>query len=560
LFFLFFAMAKPVILCVDDDPHVLRAIARDLKDHYRTDYRVLSAASGQEALELLAELKKAGNPVALLVSDHRMPDLNGVQFLDQARALFPDARRVLLTGYADTEAAIKAINDVQLHYYLLKPWDPPAEKLYPILDDQLAAWQFGHNDELVGLKLIGHAFSPKAHDIKDFLAGNLIPYRWLEYPATEQARELVALNNIDPLQLPALFLEDGRYLLSPSIAAVGTSIGLHAEASADLYDVVIIGAGPAGLAAAVYGASEGLKTLLIDKRAPGGQAGTSSRIENYLGFPAGLSGAELAQRASSQAARLGAQFLMPQEVTRIELRDGYKILHLRDGSSLQARSVIITTGVDYRKLEAPGVHDFTGAGVYYGAATTEANSCRNRQVYVSGGGNSAGQGAVYLSQYAAQVTILIRGESLAATMSAYLIEQIRVIPTITVRNFTEVVSAAGTDHLTHLTLRDNRTRTTEEVAADTLFIFIGARPFTDWLPAEVFKSPQGFVLTGREVQLHSNFRQRWQPSREPQLLETSVPGIFAAGDVRAGAMARVASATGEGATAISFVHRYLAEV
>ena len=553
-------MAKPIILCVDDDPHVLRAIGRDLKDHYRTDYRVLSAASGAEALELLAELKKAGGSVALLLSDHRMPDLNGVQFLDQARALFPDARRVLLTGYADTEAAIKAINDVQLHYYLLKPWDPPTEKLYPVLDDQLAAWQFGHHAELVGLKLIGHAFSPKSHDIKDFLAGNLIPYRWLEYPSTEQARELVELNGIDPLQLPALFLEDGRYLLSPSMTEVAAAIGLHSTASAELYDVVIIGAGPAGLAAAVYGASEGLKTLLIDKRAPGGQAGTSSRIENYLGFPAGLSGGELAQRASQQAARLGAQFLMPQEVAHIELRDGYKILHLHDGSSLQARSVVITTGVDYRRLEAPGVHDFTGAGVYYGAATTEANSCRNRQVFVSGGGNSAGQGAVYLSKFAAQVTILIRGESLAATMSAYLIEQIRAIPNINIRNYTEVVSASGTDHLTHLTLRDNRTDTIETVPADTLFVFIGARPFTDWLPAEVLKSPQGFVLTGREAQLDTAFPQRWPLPRPPYLLETSVPGIFAAGDVRAGAMARVAAATGEGATAISFVHRYLAEV
>jgi thioredoxin reductase (NADPH) len=553
-------MAKPIILCVDDDPHVLRAISRDLKDHYRADYRVMSAASGQEALELLAELKKAGSAVALLLSDHRMPELNGVQFLDHARPLFPEAKRVLLTGYADTEAAIKAINEVQLHYYLLKPWDPPTEKLYPVLDDLLVAWQYTHTAELVGLKLIGYPFSPKAHEIKDFLAGNLLPYRWLEYPVADAAQDLVTLNNIDPLQLPALFMEDGSFLVSPTIAQVAEAVGLHSAVPTELYDVVIIGAGPAGLAAAVYGASEGLKTLLIDKRAPGGQAGTSSRIENYLGFPAGLSGGELAQRASTQAARLGAKFLMPQEVARIELRDGYKILHLRDGSSLTAKSVVITTGVDYRKLEAPGVHNFTGAGVYYGAATTEANSCRNRQVYVSGGGNSAGQGAVYLSQFAAHVTIIIRGESLAATMSAYLIEQIRTTPNITVRSFTEVVSAAGTDHLTELTLRDNRTNAVETVPADTLFVFIGAKPFTDWLPAEVLKNKQGFVLTGREALLHPDFRQSWTLTREPQLLETSVPGIFAAGDVRAGAMARVASATGEGATTISFVHRYLAEV
>ena len=553
-------MTKPIILCIDDDPQVLRAIARDLKDHYRAAYRVLSASSGAEALEVLAELKKAGSAVALLLSDHRMPEMSGVEFLDQARRVFPEAGRVLLTGYADTEAAIQAINAVQLHYYLLKPWDPPAEKLYPVLDDLLQTWQFAHTQELVGLKLIGHPFSPKAHALKDFLSGNLVPYRWLEYASSEPAQELVALNHIDPLQLPALFFEDGSFLVSPGIAEVAAKIGLHPTKTADLYDVVIIGAGPAGLAAAVYGASEGLKTLLIDKRAPGGQAGTSSRIENYLGFPNGLSGGELAQRATAQATRLGAEFLMPREVARIELNNHYKILHLSDGTRVTTKSVVVTTGVDYRQLDAPGVHDFTGAGVYYGAATTEANSCRNRTVYITGGGNSAGQGAMYLSQFAAQVVILVRGENLAATMSAYLVEQIRTTPNITVRGFTEVVGADGTDRLAHLTLRDARTGAEEIVPATTLFVFIGARPFTDWLPAEVLKNPQGFVLTGREVQQQPDFRQRWALPREPHLLETAVPGIFAAGDVRAGAMARVASATGEGATAISFVHRYLAEV
>ncbi|NVO32287.1 FAD-dependent oxidoreductase [Hymenobacter lapidiphilus] len=553
-------MTKPVILCIDDDPQVLRAIARDLKERYRTTYQVLSAATGAEALELLAELRKTGRAVALLLSDHRMPDLNGVQFLDQARQLFPEAQRVLLTGYADTEAAIKAINEVQLHYYLLKPWDPPEEKLYPVLDDLLEAWQFTHTAELVGLKLIGHPFSPKAHALKDFLSGNLVPYRWLEYQTSAAAQELVALNGLDPLQLPVLFFEDGSYLLSPGIGEVAAKIGLHATAGADLYDVIIIGAGPAGLAAAVYGASEGLKTLLIDKRAPGGQAGTSSRIENYLGFPAGLSGGELAQRATVQATRLGAEFLIPQEVGHIALQNGYKILHLLDGTQLTTKSVVVTTGVDYRKLDVPGVHDFTGAGVYYGAATTEASACRGQDVYITGGGNSAGQAAMYLSQVARSVIILIRGESLAATMSAYLIEQIRTTPNITIRGFTEVVAGAGTDRLTHLTLRNSRTGQQQTVPAPTLFVFIGAKPFTDWLPAEVLKNPHGFVLTGRDVQLQPDFRQRWRLPREPHLLETSVPGIFAAGDVRAGAMARVASATGEGATAISFVHRYLAEV
>jgi thioredoxin reductase (NADPH) len=553
-------MAKPIILCVDDDPHVLRAVVRDVKERFRNEYRVLSASSGIEALELLAELKKTGGTVALLLSDHRMPDMNGVSFLDDARKLFPEARRVLLTGYADTEAAIKAINDVQLHHYLLKPWDPPQEKLYPVLTDLLDAWQYTHTAELVGLKLIGFPFSPKAHQLKDFLSGNLVPYRWLDYQTSEQAQELVALNELDPHQLPAVFFEDGSYLLNPTIIEVASKIGLNPTVSAELYDVVIIGAGPAGLAAAVYGASEGLKTLLIDKRAPGGQAGTSSRIENYLGFPAGLSGAELAQRAILQATRFGTEFLAPQEVQRIALHDGYKTLHLLDGAQVTAKSIVIATGVSYRQLDAPGIADFTGAGVYYGAAMTEASTCRDQDVYITGGGNSAGQAAMYLSQVARHVYILIRGENLAATMSAYLVEQIRNTPNITIRPFTEVVAASGTDRLTHLTLRDKRTGEQEQVPTPTLFVFIGAKPFTEWLPEEVLKNGQGFVLTGRDAQLQPTFRNSWRRTREPHLLETSVPGIFAAGDVRAGAMNRVASATGEGAMSISFTHQYLAEV
>lgn len=553
-------MAKPIILCIDDDPHVLRAITRDLKDHYRADYRVLSASAGKEALEMLAEVKKTGGAVALLLSDHRMPDLDGVSFLEQARLIFPEARRVLLTGYADTDAAIKAINEVQLHYYLVKPWDPPAEKLYPVLSDLLEAWQYTHTAELVGIKLIGFPFSPKAHELKDFLAGNVVPYRWLDYLTSEPARELVANNQIDPLQLPAIFFEDGSFLVNPSITDVAFRIGLHPTLSADLYDVVIIGAGPAGLAAAVYGASEGLKTLLIDKRAAGGQAGTSSRIENYLGFPSGLSGAELARRAIVQATRFGTEFLSPQEVARIDIQDGYKTIHLVDGNTLTTKSVVISTGVSYRQLDAPGVADFTGAGVYYGAAMTEASACRDQTVYITGGGNSAGQAAMYLSQFAKKVIILIRGENLGATMSAYLVEQLRTTPNVTIQPFTEVVAATGTAQLTHLTLLDRRTKEETVVPASTLFVFIGAKPLTEWLPAEVLKNTQGFVLTGRDVQQHPDYRQSWRYSREPHMLETSVPGIFAAGDVRAGAMNRVASATGEGAMSISFTHQYLAEV
>jgi thioredoxin reductase (NADPH) len=553
-------MAKPIILSIDDDPQVLRAIGRDLKEKYRSDYRVLSATSGQEALSTLVELKKKGELVALLLSDHRMPEMNGVSFLDKAKEIYPEAKTVLLTGYSDTEAAIKAINEVRLNYYLLKPWDPPQEKLYPVLGELLEDWKFDGKNRLAGIKLIGYQFSPKSHHLKDFLSGNLIPYVWMDIETSEDAKELLALNNIDLKNLPAIFFEDGSFLVSPEITQVASKIGFNPKVSSELYDVVIIGAGPAGLAAAVYGASEGLKTLLIEKHAPGGQAGTSSRIENYLGFPSGLSGSELARRAITQATRFGTEFLSPQEVVSIELKDNYKILHLSDGSTVTSKSVVIATGVSYRQLEIEGLSKFSGAGVYYGAANTEAIACKNKSVYIVGGGNSAGQAAMFLSQFARNVFIVIRGKDLSSTMSSYLIDQINVTKNISVLSYTEVIEASGNDRLEKIKLKNNEKGTEEVVDAETLFIFIGAKPMTSWLPQNIQRNEKEFLVTGRDLLQFPNYKEFWPLKRDPYLLETSVPGIFAAGDVRATAMNRVASATGEGAMSISLTHKYLGEV
>jgi len=554
-------MAKPIIFSVDDDPQVLRSLRRDLRSEYKGDYRILSTDSAEEALTMLPELKKKGEIVALFISDQRMPQMPGVDFLEQARAFYPKARRVLLTAYSDTDAAIKAINDVQLDYYFMKPWDPPREKLYPVLNDLLEEWQADYRPPFQGIRVVGYQYSPKSHQLKDFLAGNLRPYRWLDYEGSPEAKELLALHGIERRDLPAVFLPDGDFLLDPSVQALAGRIGLNPTAQSDLYDVVIIGAGPAGLAAAVYGGSEGLKTLLIEKRAPGGQAGTSSRIENYLGFPKGLSGSELARRALTQAERFGIEFLSPQEVTDIRVDGHYKQLALSDGSTVNTRAVIITTGVDYRRLPAAGADDFTGAGVYYGAAMTEAHACRDRQVYIVGGGNSAGQGAVYLSQFARQVTILIRKPDLTSSMSAYLIEQIDKIPNIEVCGRRQIVEVKGEqERLRRIVVENLEDGSREEADADALFIFIGARPFTDWLDANILRNGKGYIETGKELALHSDFRKIWKLDRDPHLLETCRPGIFAAGDVRAGAMNRVASAVGEGAMAIKYVHEYLAEV
>ncbi len=551
---------KPIIFSVDDDPQVLRSLKRDLRSEYKSEYRVISTDSAKEALASLAELKKKGEEVALFLSDQRMPEMLGVDFLEQAREIYPNARRILLTAYSDTDAAIKAINDVQLDYYLMKPWDPPAERLYPVINDLLDEWQAGYRPPFRGIRVVGYPYSPKSHSLKDFLAGNLLPYQWLDIETSPEAQELLHLHGIAPKNLPAIFFEDGAALADPPVTEVAARVGLQPTAKSELYDVVIIGAGPAGLAAAVYGGSEGLKTLLVEKRAPGGQAGTSSRIENYLGFPKGLSGSDLARRAISQATRFGIEFLSPQEVTGIEVDGAYKTIHLGDGSKVNTKAVIITTGVDYRKLPAKGIEDFTGAGIYYGAAMTEANACRDKKVFIVGGGNSAGQGAVYLSQFAEKATILIRREDLTSSMSSYLIDQINNIGNIEVQGRRQVVEARGDGHLQCLEIENLEDGSTYLTDADALFIFIGARPFTGWLGNNILRNPKGYIKTGRDLITDENFPKIWKKEREPFLLETCQPGIFAAGDVRSGAMNRVASAVGEGSMAIKFVHEYLAEV
>ena len=552
-------MNKPIIIAVDDDPQVLKAIERDLRKKYRKEYKILSTTSANEALGAARDLKLKGDSVALFLSDQRMPEMQGVEFLEKAKGTFPEAKRILITAYSDTDAAIKAINDVQLDYYLLKPWDPPEEKLYPVISDQLDEWLSSFKPEFQGLKVIGYQYSAKSHAIKDYLAGNLIPYQWLDIERDEKAEELLKIAKVTRTGLPTVILENGTPLISPSNTDIALAIGRLGHASEEVYDVAIIGAGPAGLAAAVYGGSEGLRTILIEKRAPGGQAGTSSRIENYLGFPKGLSGADLSRRAITQATRFGIEFLSPQEVANIELRDGYKILKLADGSEVVSRAVVITTGVDYRRLEAEGVEQFTGAGIYYGAATTEANACKEQDVFIVGGGNSAGQAAMYLSKFARHVYILIRKPDLSSSMSQYLIDQIDGTENITVIGKTAISAAHGVQKLESLTMYHIDNEEHKTVPAAGLFIFIGARPFTEWIN-QLVKNDRGYIETGTSLMKHKDFKKVWRLDREPYLLETSVPGIFAAGDVRAGAMNRVASAVGEGAMAIKLVHEYLTEV
>ena len=469
-------MEKPIIFSIDDDPQVLRAISRDLKSMYGKDYRIINTTSANEALEALVEHKNSSDVVAMFVCDQRMPEMEGVAFLEKAIKIYPKAKRVLLTAYSDTEAAIKAINDVQLDYYLMKPWDPPSEKLYPVIDDLLDDWQNDYVPDFKGIKVVGYQFSPQSHTVKDYLASNLIPYKWLDIEKNPDAKEVLALNNIKLEELPVVVFDDGTYACKPTIRSISEKIGANPQITNDIYDVVIIGAGPAGLAAAVYGASEGLKTLLIERKAPGGQAGTSSRIENYLGFPAGLSGADLTRRAISQAMRLGAEFLSPQAVNDIKQKDGYKTIILDDGPEIVSRTVVITTGVDYRKLDVKGVENYTGAGIYYGAATTEASACKGKEVYVIGGGNSAGQAAVYLSKFADNVYIIIRRDSLSYTMSAYLIQQIANLPNIHVLADTEIIEACGHNCLEKLTLINVKTKETVTKEAAALYIFIGAKP------------------------------------------------------------------------------------
>ncbi|QKJ30782.1 FAD-dependent oxidoreductase [Mucilaginibacter mali] len=554
-------MSLPIIFCIDDDAQVLRAITRDLKGKYREKYKILGTDKVQEALDSLLELKNKGESVALFVSDQRMPEMDGVSFLEKAMKIYPEAKRILLTAYSDKDAAIKAINAVKLDYYLVKPWDPPEEKLYPIINDLLDDWECDYHPVFKGIKVIGYQYSNSSHEIKDFLAGNLVPYQWHDITTDHEGAKLLEVNKLTNKDLPVVFLEDGTYLSKPGIVELAAKIGLnpHVERQ-DVYDVVIIGAGPAGLAAGVYGASEGLKTLLIERRAPGGQVGTSSRIENYLGFPTGLSGAELTRRAITQAARLGTEFLSPQSVKSIEQKDGYKKIIMDDAEPINTRSVVITTGVDYRKLETTGIGDFTGAGIYYGAAMTEAAACKDKEVYVVGGGNSAGQAAMYLSKFAKNVYILIRKEDLSSTMSAYLIDQIAATPNIHIKPKSEITEARGNERLEELDIINVDTQQVETKVADALYIFIGAKPFTEWIELDIIKDGKGFIETGRDLKTYGDFNKIWKQKRDPYLLETSCPGIFAAGDVRAGAMNRVASAVGEGSMAISFVHKYLAEV
>ena len=551
-------MKKPIILTVDDDAQVLSAITRDLRREFRQDYRILSVGSGPEALSTLTELRTRAEPLALVLADQRMPEVEGVEVLTRARELFPEAKRVLLTAYADTTAAIRAINSAQLDYYLLKPWDPPEQLLYPTLHDLLASWQAAYRPAFAGLRLIGFQWSPLSHELKDFLSGYMVGYQWLDYEKDAEAKVLLEANGFTPDDLPVVICPDGKAVARPDKPDLARHLGLLVDAQQELYDVVVIGAGPAGLAAAVYGASEGLRTLIIERQTPGGQAGSSSRIENYLGFPTGLSGAELAHRAWTQATRLGAEFMAPQEVVNLCIQDGYKVLTLSDKKEIKARAVVLTTGVSYRTLNAPGLDRLSGAGVYYGAARTEARSCSAQPVYIIGGGNSAGQAAMYLSTYASRVFIVIRGDSLAASMSAYLIEQIGQTPNIEILPRTQVREACGQDSLAAVVIQQEG-QEPEKRPARALFIFIGAKPSTEWVCHLAICDAKGYLLTGRDLVADPRYKSAWKKDREPYLLETCVPGLFAAGDGRAGAMARVASAVGEGSMAIKFVHQYLDE-
>jgi len=554
-------MAKPVILAVDDDPEVLQAIARDLRQGYGDRFRIIRADSGMAALDVVQQLKLRNEPISLFLVDQRMPQMGGVEFLEQAMEVFPDAKRALLTAYADTDAAIRAINSARLDYYLLKPWDPPEERLYPVLDDLLDDWQVTFRPPFEGIRVVGNRWSPLSHQVKDFLARNQVPYQWLDVELDEEAQQLVTFaESNDRQELPLVLFPDGTQLVQPTNLQIAAKIGLQTHADRPFYDLVIVGGGPAGLAAAVYGASEGLDTVMIEREAPGGQAGSSSRIENYLGFPVGLSGADLARRAVTQARRFGVEILTPQEVKRVRMQDSYRIVELGDGNEISCHVLLIATGVSYRRLNIPGADKLTGAGVYYGAAMTEAITCGGEDVYLVGGANSAGQAAMYFSRYARKVFMLVRGESLAASMSQYLIDQIAQTENIEVCPHCSVVEVKGEDHLEALTIANASTGSKETVPAKSLFIFIGASPQTDWIGDLVERDPQGFILTGPDLMREGKRPRGWTPDRDPFLLETNVPGIFAAGDVRYGSIKRVASGVGEGAIAVQFIHRYLAKV
>ena len=550
-------MSRPTILTVDDDAQVSAALTRDLKRHYGSEYRVLPATSGDQALELLASLALRADPVALVVSDQRMPKMTGIELLGQISTHAPEAKRLLLTAYADTDVAISAINDIGLDYYLLKPWDPPEDRLFPVLDDLLDDWRRSHLDVGPDLQVVGDRWSDRAHELKTFLARNHVPYRWWDVERDDEGRRLLDLAGGDRADLPLVLVPDREPLRSPTLREAASALGLHVDAQRPLYDVCIVGGGPAGLAAGVYAASEGLSTVIVEREAPGGQAGQSSAIENYLGFPRGLSGADLAQRALAQVSRFGAELVLAHEVAGLERRGPVHAVRFEGGGEIEARSVVVATGVSYRRLEADGMERLQGKGVYYGATAAEAAQCEGDVVYLVGGANSAGQAALNFARHAKQVVLVVRAADLLATMSAYLVDRIAAAPNVMVRCRSEVVAAGGESHLETLTLSDRDTRAREEVAASWLFVFIGASPRTDWLGAEVGRDERGFVLTGPEV---LTGEARWPLARAPYALETSVPGVFAAGDVRLESMKRVASAVGEGAMSIYLVHRYLATV
>ena len=556
---------KPVLFAIDDDPEVLRAVERDLRRKYARGrngdgYRVLRANSADSALDTLGQLKLRGDTVALFLVDQRMPRTTGVEFLEETRDLYPEAKKVLLTAYADTDAAIKAINDIGLDYYLQKPWDPPEENLYPVLDDLLGDWRSHYRPPFEGIRVVGNRWSPGSHAIKDFLARNRVPYQWQDVEVLEEAWQLVSQADGGEPRLPLVVFPDGTYLEAPENVEVAEKVGLRTRAERPFYDLIIVGGGPSGLAAAVYGASEGLKTVLIEREAPGGQAGTSSRIENYLGFPAGLSGADLSQRAVAQARRFEVEILTPQEVDEVRVEDPYRVVRLADGTEISCHALLITTGVSYRKLEVPGVERLAGAGVYYGAAMTEALSCKDEDVYIVGGANSAGQAAMYFSQHARKVVILCRSGDLRKGMSEYLVKQIEDIPNIEVRVNSGVAAAFGEDHLERLTIKNSKTGDEETASARSLFIFIGAAPKTEWLDGVVERDERGFILSGPDLIRDGKRPKNWTEDRDPYLLETSVPGIFVAGDVRYGSVKRVASGVGEGSIAVQFIHQYLAKV
>jgi thioredoxin reductase (NADPH) len=548
--------ARTAILTVDDDPGVSRAVARDLRRRYGDRHRIIRAESGQQALEALREMTLRGELVAVIVADYRMPGMNGIEFLEQAMDLYPNARRVLLTAYADTGAAIDAINVVDLDHYLLKPWDPPEEKLYPVVDALLDTWSPQDRRAAAEITVVGHRWSARSSEVREFLARNQVPYRWYQVDEPEGER-LVSAAGRDGRTLPVVITAAGDALVAPSDSELATTVGLTTTPAADFYDLIIIGGGPAGLGAAVYGASEGLRTVLVERTATGGQAGQSSRIENYLGFPDGVSGAQLANRARRQATKFGAELVTTRDVVGLDVNGSARTVRFADGDRLDAHTVILATGVAYRQLRAPGLDAFTGRGVYYGSALTEAAGCAEQDIYIVGGANSAGQSAVYLARSARSVTILVRAESLTQSMSHYLIQQIADIPNIHVRTCTEVVGADGDGHLERITLRHRVTDETETVKAAHLFVFIGAAPRTEWLDGVVARDGLGFVLAGPDLAVGGAAPKGWPLDRAPYHLETNVPGVFVAGDVRSESGKRVASAVGEGSMAVMLVHRYL---